>query len=106
MDTSPTGQFVLFGHFTYWTLCLLVISPTRHFAYGTFCLVNSSRTIWTFRLQDQIYKFGELLVSLCLLFEIWQVKSVRLMYDQSSKYRLHGMFIDISHYYWIGAVPD
>jgi len=38
-------------HFAYWTLRLLVISPTRHFAYWTVRLLDISPTAWTVRLQ-------------------------------------------------------
>ena len=39
------------GHFAYWTLRLLVISPTGHFAYWTVRLLDISPTTWTVRLQ-------------------------------------------------------
>jgi len=39
------------GHFAYWTLCL----PFEHFTYKT-----------------KFNKFGEILVSLRLLFELWE----------------------------------
>ena len=57
LDTSPTG------HFAYWTVRLLdisptnwtvrplVISPTGHFAYWTVRLLDISPTTWTVRLQ-------------------------------------------------------
>jgi len=35
----------------YWTLRLLAILPTRHFAYWTVRLLDISPTTWTVRLQ-------------------------------------------------------
>jgi len=72
LDTLPTG------YFAYETL------PSGHFVYGPFCLLDSLPTIWTFHLQGQMYKLGKLLVSLYLLFEVWRVKSVCLISDQST----------------------
>jgi len=52
--TLPMGHFtywtvcLLLGHFAYWTLHSLAILPKRHYAYGTFHLLDSSPTICTY----------------------------------------------------------
>ena len=60
-DTSHTEQFILFGHFA----------------------CKKWETLIAFELSKSHLQFGDLFVSLRLLFEVWRVKSVRLMSNQS-----------------------
>jgi len=89
------------GHFAYWSFRLQDTSRTGQFAQCMVILPNGHFAYWSFRLQDTSptgqfacylgilptrpnLNFGEVVVSLRLLFEVWQVISVCLTSNSST----------------------